>query len=233
MAEYWIPRDVHMCITDGMCVWFNVRRDRFGGTNASTCRLGQLVEGWPTTVGTLESEQPSRALAEDLLGRGLLTRDKRRGRAAAPPSLKAAHQQLIADVSPVRPRIRWQHIWRFISAVAMTFIALKVVSLRYALRAAEDRKRRAAGRGKPSNLNETRELVAVFLRLSLFLTHKDRCLPYSLTLFRFLSYFGIFPFLIIGVAVNPFRAHCWIQDGEFVFNCDVDIAKSFSAILVI
>jgi hypothetical protein len=233
MAEYWIPRDVHMCITDGICVWFNVRRDRFGGTNASRGRLDQLVEGWPSIAGTAESELDSQALAEDLLGRGLLTRDQRRGKAAAPASLEAAQYPLIADVSPLRPCVRWLHVWRFISAVAMTFITLKVVSLRYALGAAENCKRRAARRGKQGDLDATRELVAAFLWLSLFLTNKDLCLPYSLAMLRYLSYFGVAVSLAIGVAVNPFHAHCWIQQGPFVFNCDVDIAKSFKPIYVI
>jgi len=119
------------------------------------------------------------------------------------------------------------------SAVAMTFITLKVVSLRYSLSAGENCKRRAARQGKQADLNATRELVAVFLWLSLFLTNKDSCLPYSLALLRFLSYFGISPSLAMGVAVNPFHAHCWIQEGPFVFNCDVDIAKSFKPIYVI
>lgn len=232
MAEYWIPRDVYLCITHGICVWFDVRQDRFGGTKEALGGLDRLVEGWPNTA-TSEPLPDSRATAEDLVVRGLLTRDERHGKAVVLANLEAAQQPLIADVSQLRPRIRWVHVWRFFSAVAITFITLKVISLRYGLRAAENCKRRAARRAKQADLSRTRELVAVFLRLSIFLTNKDRCLPRSLAMLRFLSSFDISPSLAIGVAVNPFNAHCWIQQGIFVCNCDVDLAKSFKPIYVI
>jgi len=240
MIEYWIPRDVYLCIVDGMCVWLDVRRDKYFGTKATDSgRVAALVEGWPGAERSEDCASPvcsedSHSVADGLLVRGLLTRHKEGGKAATPVCLERPLRQLIADDEVVRPRVRVLHVWRFAVAVVMTLLTWKAVSFGYALRAVERRKRLAGRRGARVDLQIVRELVAVFSWLTTFLfTSKEQCFFRSVAEMWFLTAYGACPTLAIGVAARPFRAHCWVQQAGWVFNCEVEVAAGFSPIYTI
>lgn len=241
MTQYRIPPHVHLCLTDGVCVWLDVKQNKYFGTEATNSGpLATLIEGWPVTgeaAGgcTAESNAAAEVVARNLFESGLLTRDCEQGRPATPVYVEKPCQPLIADDARVRGRIRWQYVCLFVFAIVMTFLALKVVSFDYALRAIESQKQRASHRAITSDLTYIRELVTAFLRLRLFaFTSKDYCLFDSLALMRFLISFDVYPALIIGVsAARPFRAHCWVQQAGQVFNCDAELARGFTPIRVI
>ena len=179
-------------------------------------------------------DQDPHTVAEALLGRGLLTRDKDRGKPVVQVCLEPPQRQLIADDNTVHPHVRLLHVWRFAVAVLMTLLTWKVVSFSYALRAVDRRKKRAMRRGARNDLQFVRELVADFSRLTaLLFTWKEKCFLYSIAEMRFLTAYGVCPMLAIGVAARPFHAHCWLQQGSWVFNCEVDVAAGHSPIYAI
>ncbi|RZM28193.1 MAG: lasso peptide biosynthesis B2 protein, partial [Sphingomonas sp.] len=61
---------------------------------------------------------------------------------------------------------------------------------------------------------------------------RDRCLPRSLALAHALRASGSAARLVLGVALNPFTAHAWVQDGDRVVNDTLDHAALFTPILV-
>ncbi len=61
---------------------------------------------------------------------------------------------------------------------------------------------------------------------------RDRCLPRSLALTHALRASGSAARLVLGVALNPFTAHAWVQDGDRVVNDTLDHAALFTPILV-
>jgi hypothetical protein len=76
--------------------------------------------------------------------------------------------------------------------------------------------------------------VTAFVHLRpLFYTTREACLLDSLTLTHFLARYGVFPTWVFGVKTDPFYAHCWVQQGDFVFNDSPDFIKGFSPILVV
>jgi hypothetical protein len=62
-------------------------------------------------------------------------------------------------------------------------------------------------------------LVRVFDWLRPLAFHRqDTCLLYTLSLLEFLAYHRVFPDWVFGVSVAPFKAHCWLQDGELLLT---------------
>lgn len=59
------------------------------------------------------------------------------------------------------------------------------------------------------------------------------CLPDSLALLDFLFEVGVAADLVIGVRMDPYGAHCWVQSKEALLNETVDYAASFTPILVV
>ena len=55
----------------------------------------------------------------------------------------------------------------------------------------------------------------------------------ALDLRFFLARYGVFPTWVFGVKTDPFYPHCWIQQGDFVFNDTPDYIRGFSPILVV
>jgi hypothetical protein len=61
---------------------------------------------------------------------------------------------------------------------------------------------------------------------------ENKCLPRSLALANALRSAGGAARLVIGVRLNPFAAHAWVQDGTIVLNDTVDHVLLFTPILV-
>lgn len=47
---------------------------------------------------------------------------------------------------------------------------------------------------------------------------KGRCLLDSLVIIEYLAFYKFYPNLVIGVSVNPFEAHAWVQADEYLLN---------------
>ena len=57
--------------------------------------------------------------------------------------------------------------------------------------------------------------------------------PTSLALLDFLARRGVFADLVLGVKLNPFGAHSWVQTGPVVLNDAVDHVNAHTPILVV
>jgi hypothetical protein len=96
------------------------------------------------------------------------------------------------------------------------------------------RRRKAAMDRTASSLAETslRRLYS-FLALRRVIPNQNRCLQRSIALFEFLSQGGTSPDLVIGVRMQPFAAHAWVQIGDMVLNDHLDEVLLYTPILVV
>jgi hypothetical protein len=62
---------------------------------------------------------------------------------------------------------------------------------------------------------------------------KDECLYDSLALLEFLARYRIYPDWVFGVQTRPFAAHCWVQQGDIVFNDTVEHVTGYSPIMIV
>jgi len=67
----------------------------------------------------------------------------------------------------------------------------------------------------------------------LLFTSRDHCLFDSLALLNFLALDGLSAHWVIGVKVQPFGAHSWLQQGSTVLNDQHDRVRRFTPILVV
>jgi len=58
----------------------------------------------------------------------------------------------------------------------------------------------------------------------------DRCLPRAIAMVRRCLRVGHNPSLVIGVRVNPFTAHCWVQQGSTVIGDSIDVTRIYTPI---
>lgn len=75
--------------------------------------------------------------------------------------------------------------------------------------------------------------VRAFAQTRLLRTSADRCLPRSIALSSDLAAVGDTSFVVFGVSLHPFRAHCWVQHGETVLNDSIEEVLRHTPILVV
>ncbi|MDF0491133.1 lasso peptide biosynthesis B2 protein [Sphingobium sp. H39-3-25] len=96
------------------------------------------------------------------------------------------------------------------------------------------RKRRATrlsgGTGTSSNVDA---VVGAFAATDFLFGRTNTCLPRSLAFLSMCNRRGYYPQLVIGVRVNPFTAHCWIQDQSRILTDSVDQVRIFTPILAL
>lgn len=76
------------------------------------------------------------------------------------------------------------------------------------------------------------QVAATYQQAGLLVTALDRCLPRSIAVAHRCRRVGIPVDLILGVRLQPFAAHCWVQLGDAVVNDRLDKVLNFTPILV-
>ena len=168
-----------------------------------------------------------------MISQGLLVTDPAIGKEAAPVVADQPEAALVEYDLHVRPRTSLKQLCNVFAAYVAARWLLGHRPIKEVVQTVRLRKKCAPG---PPRLDiaTIRELVTAFVYLRpLFYTARDACLLDSLTLTRFLAGYGVFPTWVFGVKTDPFYAHCWVQEGDFVFNDTPDFIKAFSPILVV
>lgn len=78
-----------------------------------------------------------------------------------------------------------------------------------------------------------REVAAAFDWTRTMMRSHDQCLPRSLAVAQRLASLGVEADFVMGVSLNPFAAHSWVQCGASLVNDRVDAVRHFTPILCI
>jgi hypothetical protein len=236
---YWIARHVHVCLTRDGAIWLDTKKDRYSGISHEAFHLLLPLLQVPDpgdSTGPVDSPvmaEAERAIGEQLLCKGLITRDSRIGKPFSPPALSVLRLAAPVGIDAESPCVGARHVCTFLYACTATLISLRVRSLHYSL----DRARRVKATGQISGQKSGElayELMHIFTRLRTYVyTARRACLYDSLAAFNFLSYYGVFPDIVIGVRANPFSAHCWLQQHDSVLTGRPEFCADFVPILVV
>jgi hypothetical protein len=169
-----------------------------------------------------------------MISQGLLVADPIKGKEAAPVVTQQPSAALVEYELDVHPRTNMAQLWSLFRAHAAARWALRHRPIKAVVEEAQQRKNRAQLSSLATDISAIRPLVTAFLYLRpWFYTARNACLLDSLTLVNFLASYGVFPEWVFGVKTDPFYAHCWVQQGECVFNDTHDYVRGFSPILVV
>lgn len=75
-------------------------------------------------------------------------------------------------------------------------------------------------------------VAAAFAGSRLLLHRHDNCLSHSLAFHRACRRLRIDASFVIGVRLDPFSAHCWVQCGDLVLNDSVERVRHYTPIVV-
>ena len=76
-------------------------------------------------------------------------------------------------------------------------------------------------------------LAARFIAASRMVPIAPDCLADSLALGFFLARRNIFPELVFGAKLNPFAAHCWLQDDALLLNDSLGTIEEFVPVFIV
>ena len=240
MQSYFLAPHVYPCVTDDHVVLLDLERDKYVGVGREQMSsLATQVRGWPLIgSATAADERSPNTRAEAVLARmlaaGMLTTDASVGKEARPIKMPVAAAPLVEPQLEWRPAFGLRDVVRFLFASAITALLLRLLPIRAVMRGVMERKARAVARAERFDAEVARQATAAFIRLRpLVFGAQDRCLYDSLSLTRFLSYYGQFPTCVIGVQTGPFGAHCWVQDGDVVLNDEPEYVRRFTPIFAV
>ncbi len=94
------------------------------------------------------------------------------------------------------------------------------------------RLKNAAAPARSDAMPVLEQAVAAFARAGRLVSINDRCLAHSAAIAVWLVRRRVAATLVIGVAVDPFQAHCWVQVDDLLVNERVDVARDYIPILV-
>jgi hypothetical protein len=133
---------------------------------------------------------------------------------------------LLDEFGKARPR----QVAAALTALVWSRIALKLVGLGQVLR---DLERCKAIGTMPWPMIDLLATATAFQQATLLASPLDQCLIRSLAIARRLAACGIRPDLVIGVKLQPFAAHCWVQHETMLVNDRIDVVRDFTPILVV
>lgn len=88
-------------------------------------------------------------------------------------------------------------------------------------------------RSRPKDLSDVAHLYASFCALTSWFGEADQCLARALAFRMIALRHGQAATLVIGVKLDPFAAHCWIQDDLCILSDRFERIRLFTPILVV
>jgi hypothetical protein len=209
---YRLAPNLHYSFVDDQAVMLDVNRDRYSLLGHHATRG---LRDWHDRQASPEAMERLRALG--ILEPGI----SEPAAATLPPVMRSA---LELDRRNTRsPSF----------SVATAFLIRSLLGLRLrglASTLGEARGRTGAGIPNPEDLVG---FAQAFARHRSRLPLRHICLPDSLALHHFLFGRGLKASVVIGVRLNPFAAHCWVQAEDLVLNDSCDGVSRFTPIMIL
>lgn len=226
MDDYFLPFHVHCCQRGAAFVFLDLKQDDY------TLIVGKAADALRTLAepAPAESRAPLGDALRELVSGRLLTTDPRAGRRFSATPSDLAMEPLLDSETPPSAAVRLSDWFNFIAACTTATVRLRWHKIEHTVTAVA---RRKALHGGDIDIEQARHLTAVFQRLRALFPANYLCLFDSLALIEFLARYHVHPTWIFGVRLEPWAAHCWIQQGQFTFNEDVEEAASYTPIMAV
>jgi len=228
MVQVFLPHHVHFCYRGDAAVFLDLAKDDYTFVGAEGTEALRSLTSHNSNVTSPEQ----RAALDEMLNGGLLTMDRSAGRAVSPTMMSSATQPLLDDEAVTRARASSSHLYNFFVASTIADARLRWGQLHRTIARVQQRKAKHST-AAALDIDRTRELVAIFGRLRALFPRRYLCLYDSLALIEFLARYEIFPSWIFAVRLEPWGAHCWVQEDGYIFNEEIEEAEGYTPVMAI
>jgi len=171
-------------------------------------------------------------LADALLARGILTERADTGKPVAPIELPVPKLTIESCTLNSSPGSRLVFAPAFIWAATRADFRLRRLTLQTLVTTVKRRRNRARAE-TAFDWNLATRLTETFHSLRLVYPRPYLCMYDSLALLEFFALHSLFPTWVFGVSVDPFRAHCWVQQGDVVIGDTLERVRSYCPIMFV
>lgn len=241
--NFFLPTHVHFCGYGDAIVFLDLKRDEYAMILSPHAPIFRSLLPHDTSISTSDSAdresggvlgfgEPMESALDELVARGLLTRDGSAGRIIAPTCTAPPVERLVESDAAHRERLQFGDVCKFFASCVVAAARLRVQSIEAIVRSIKTRKALRANEAS-HDFDKARRLVVTFTRLRSLFPADYLCLYDSLALLEFLGQYNIYPSWIFAVKLQPWEAHCWVQDGGVVFNEGVEEVLDYVPIMVV
>jgi hypothetical protein len=248
VLRYFLNNHVYACEADGHAVFLDLKRDKYIAVPPPAgLEVRRYVHGWQNVVertGTVAQDHSSventptegssmQDILKSLAQEGLLTASESTGW-VSPETIAVPEPGLTFVADPSVPQhVSCAHRRNFTIAWATTGLRLRFAPMPHLLMRVRRRAELYGRRNTAIDVCNLRDLTLIHNALQpKFYAAKDACLRNSLTLIEFMSLYGIYPWCVIGVRMNPFCAHAWAQFASTVLTEPAYQVTGFKPIFV-
>lgn len=221
MAGVGLRPGVGCCEIGGNLYFLDSHRDRYVRISPELQAIVHRLEGG-------EDVEPAQVQA--LLATGLFGEDRTGSPILGPTSIGLSSP--VGQGGARRPRVKEARFHEGILAslyLGLFHMLAKRISLRKSIALAIWLSRRGFWRSSEVQVDG---LLGTFSRVSQLFPKRNTCLADALALKAYLGFYDIQTSLIFGIQTSPFRAHCWVQQGEVALGQDLEVVRSFHPVLV-
>jgi hypothetical protein len=218
--HYILGEAVSFCVPGGRPVFLDLKHDRY------LCLTPDAEGSFRRLCSGDVLSAADRASLDELASTGLLVHSTDDPRPI--PCRQSAPERSVFETDR-RPRTRniLHALWRIACAEARS----RFCSLSSSLAAVRSRK--LASDLESAADEQLLEIAAAFRSSSLMASSLDRCLPRSLATAHMMIDEGFCPEVVIGVRLQPFSAHCWVEHGPVLVNETLDRVRAYTRILAV
>jgi hypothetical protein len=155
------------------------------------------------------------------------------GKLATPPDVAPPISGWSNAPESPKTSIRTSNLLRVYQSALIASTKLRFQTIECTVRTVENRKRSWQKESVAGHAHATARIVATFHSLRKHYPRRHRCLFDSLALVEFLASYRIFPQWVFGVRMEPFGAHCWVQENAWVLNDTVENVQAYTPIMAI
>ncbi|HKY80544.1 MAG TPA: lasso peptide biosynthesis B2 protein [Sphingobium sp.] len=218
MTGFTLRDGLSFCRTEGHTIFLDLHADRYFGLRPALDEaFGSLVE-----ADHIDARQ-----CDALLEAGIIIRSPVGIRPAPCPRSHASEARL-----PIaKPRLSPAYVASALTRRLWWRARLRQLPFSRNIRSIERRKLGVAPRTAPTD--RLAHIDQAYRRAAMIVSARDQCLPTALSLASWLIALGIRPDLVLGVKLNPFQAHSWVEVDGMVVADDPDQVRPFCPIRII
>jgi len=218
MTGFTLRDGLSFCRTEGHTIFLDLYADRYFGLRPSLDEaFGSLVE-----ADHIDDRQ-----CDALLEAGIIIRSPADVR---PAPCQRSHPSE-ARLHIAKPRLSPAYVASALTRRLWWRARLRQLPFSRNIRSIERRKLSVAPRTAPTD--RLAHIDRAYRQAAMILSAHDQCLPTALSLASWLIALGIRPDLVLGVKLNPFEAHSWVEVDGMVIADDPDQVRPFCPIRII